>query len=325
VDEFEAIARLFRPLTGGASEALDLLDDAAVIPARPGFDLIVTKDAMVEGVHFRPDDPPDFVARKLLRVNLSDLAAKGAEPYAYFLALAWPPAWGEDARTLFAQGLAEDQARYGLKLFGGDTVSTPGPLTLSATLLGWTPAGRMVRRSGARAGDLVLVTGVIGDGWLGLAAAEGRLDGLTPNERRHLLQRYQLPDPRLELREGLRNHANAAADVSDGLLADLGHIAKASGLGAEVDLERLPCSPAGAAWLARQPDEAAARAKLAAGGDDYEIVLTAGPEAVADLTATAAACGLPLTVIGRMVEGAGVAVAFNGMPVAVEQTGWRHA
>ncbi len=324
MDEFDAIARLFRPLTGGAVEALDLLDDAAAIPARPGFDLIVTKDAMVEGVHFRPDDAPDLVARKLLRVNLSDLAAKGAEPYGYFLAVAWSPAWGEEARALFARGLAEDQARYGIRLFGGDTVSTPGPLTLCATMLGWTPAGRMARRSAAQAGDLVLVTGVIGDGRLGLEAAEGRLHGLETAHERALKGRYQLPEPRLQLRDALRAHAHAAADVSDGLLADLGHIAAASGLAAEVDLDRLPLSPAAAAWLARQSDPAAARAELATGGDDYEIVLTAAPDAAPLLLAAGRALGLLLTAVGRMGEGEGVAPLWNGRPIAVQSTGWRH-
>ena len=151
VDEFDWIARHLRPLAAGAPEALGLLDDAAVIPARPGFDLVVSKDAIVEGVHFLADDPLDLVAGKLLRVNLSDLAAKGAEPYGYFLAIAWPAVCGWPARRAFVEGLRRDQHAFGLKLFGGDTVATPGPLTASVTIMGWVPAGRMIRRAGAKA------------------------------------------------------------------------------------------------------------------------------------------------------------------------------
>ncbi|MDP9103658.1 MAG: thiamine-phosphate kinase, partial [Pseudomonadota bacterium] len=151
MDEFDSIARLFRPLAT-APEALGLMDDAAVLTSRLGFELVVTADAIVEGVHFLPDDPPELVARKLMRVNLSDLAAKAAEPYGYMLTVAWSPAWDEARRAAFARGLGEDQAAFGLKLFGGDTVATPGPMTASVTMFGWVPQGRMVRRSGAQVG-----------------------------------------------------------------------------------------------------------------------------------------------------------------------------
>ncbi|MGH6909398.1 MAG: thiamine-phosphate kinase, partial [Phenylobacterium sp.] len=167
-DEFSEIARLFRPLTGGAAGAFDLLDDAAVVPQRPGFDLVITKDAVVEGVHFPEREAPDLVAKKLLRVNLSDLAAKAAEPFGCFLAVAWPKSFGPADREAFARGLGEDLQTYGVSLLGGDTVSTPGPFTLSLTALGWVPAGRMVRRAGAKAGDILAVSGTIGDGALGL-------------------------------------------------------------------------------------------------------------------------------------------------------------
>ena len=244
-DEFETIARLFRPLTRGAPEALDLLDDAAVLPGRPGFDLVITKDAVVQGVHFLPDDPLDLVARKLLRVNLSDLAAKAAEPFGYLLAVAWPK--GAD-REAFARGLAQDGEAFGLVLLGGDTVSTPGPLTASVTMLGWVPEGRMVKRFGARPGDLLVVSGTIGDGVLGLAAASWEFEDAA------LADRYRLPQPRLELREALRAHAHAAVDVSDGLLADAGHIAKASGCAVRVELERVPLSASARDWLGGRTD-----------------------------------------------------------------------
>jgi thiamine-monophosphate kinase len=324
-DEFETIARLLRPLAS-APEALGLQDDAAAIPARPGFDLVVSKDAMVEGVHFLPDDPPELVARKLVRTNLSDLAAKGAEPYGYFLAVAWPPGAGWDERERFAAGLKADQAAFGLTLLGGDTVSTPGPLTLSMTILGWTPSGAMVRRSAARPGDRVLVSGTIGDGWLGLKAARGELDGDVPaGAAEWLAGRWRLPEPRLELRDALRARAGAAADVSDGLVADAGHIARASGVRLVLDLDRMPVSEPVSLWLGRQPDRARALAALATGGDDYEIVLTAAPANVGPLIAEAEAAGVALTEIGAASDGEGVEVRFEGRPVEIGQGGWRHS
>ncbi|MHB8286263.1 MAG: thiamine-phosphate kinase [Caulobacteraceae bacterium] len=324
MDEFDEIARLYRPLALGAPEALDLLDDAAVIPSRPGYDLVVTKDAIVAGVHFLPDDPLDLVARKLLRVNLSDLAAKGAEPDGYFLAVAWPQSFGFDDRTRFASGLAQDQAAFHVRLFGGDTVATPGPLTASLTLMGWVPNGGMVRRATAKVGDAVLVSGTIGDGGLGLRAAQGGLGGASPAEAVWLADRYRLPQPRLDLRDLLRTHASAAADVSDGLLADAAHIGEASGVGIAIDLDRLPLSPAANAWLARQADACAARLTLAGLGDDYEIVCTAAPDAVAALIEGAASAGLALTMIGAVTSTPGLVARFDGAPVAVGRTGWSH-
>lgn len=308
-DEFEIIARLFRPLTRGAPEAFDLLDDAAAIPARPGWDLVITKDAIVEGVHFPVGEAPERVARKLLRVNLSDLAAKGAEPYGYFLAVSWPAGWDGEARAAFARGLDADGAAYGLTLLGGDTTSTPGPMTASATLLGWVPAGGMVRRGGASPGDLVLVSGPIGDGRLGLAAARGEIEDAA------LAERYRLPTPRLDLRERLRAHASAAADVSDGLIADASHIAEASEAGIALRLEALPLSDGARRWLERQPDRAAALLALASGGDDYELVCTAAPDE---------ADALGMTVIGEVATGGGIIVTHDGEVLDPGAGGWRH-
>jgi len=306
-DEFDVIARLMRPLA--APEALDLLDDAAVIPSRPGFDLVVTKDAIVEGVHFLPGTPLDLVARKLLRVNLSDIAAKGAVPYGYLLACAWPDSIGWSGREAFAKGLAEDQAVFGLKLFGGDTVATRGPVVFSATLLGWVESGQMVKRSGAQAGDLVQVSGPIGDGYLGLQAARGSMDHLDAPLRAALLAHYQTPQPRLDIALA---GAHAAADVSDGLLADAGHIASASGVAMEIALEAVPLSTAGQAWVSEGDDRQARLGALAAGGDDYQIVAT-GPEPLPGFT-----------VIGRVIAGEGVCVTLGGAPVLLSQTGYRH-
>lgn len=307
--EFDWIAQLLRPLTRGAPEALDLLDDAAVIPSRPGFDLVITKDAMVAGVHFLADDPLDLVARKLLRVNLSDLAAKGAQPWGYFLSTAWPTetAWADKA--LFAQGLAQDGEAFDITLLGGDTVTTPGPLSLTATLLGWAPEGRAVRRAGARPGDLLAVSGAIGDGWLGLRAARGEFDSAV------LAARYRLPTPRVDLIPVLREHARAAADVSDGLLADAGHIATASGCGARIDLDAIPLSPEARAWLGGELAQADALVALASGGDDYQVACALAPDAQAPEG---------LTVIGRFLEGQGVVACFEGREVAIDRLGWTH-
>ena len=309
--EFADIARLYRPLTRGAPEALALLDDAAVLPSRPGFDLVLTADALVEGVHFLPDDPLDSVARKLLRVNLSDLAAKGATPYGYLQTTSWSPRCGMAEREAFARGLAEDGEAYDLVLLGGDTVSTPGPLTLTATLLGWVPSGGMVRRGGARAGDRLLVSGQIGKGWLGLAARQGRLadpDGVFTDF-------YRLPQPRLALAELLRVHASAAADVSDGLVADAGHVAKASGLALTLALDAVPLHPA---------VSASDRLAAATGGDDYEIVCAAAPDLAVALIAASQQLEIPMTDVGALEAGEGVEVTLGGRVVSPTAIGWRH-
>lgn len=322
--EFETIARLFRPLAEGAPEARGLLDDVAVAPFRPGCDLVITQDALVEGVHFLADDPLDTVARKLLRVNLSDLAAKGAEPYGYLLSAAWSPRCGWAEREAFARGLAQDQARYGIALFGGDTVSTPGPLTLSLTALGLAPHGRVLSRKGARPGDAVVATGTIGDGHLGLRALRGELEGLAPEHLEALAGRYRLPEPRTGLATLVREHATASADISDGLVADLGHIAEASGVRLVLDLERTPRSAAAQAWLDRRDDAGAALAELACGGDDYEVAFTVKPERLEALQRAAAGSGERLTVVGHVAEGRGVEARFQGAAVATGRGGWRH-
>jgi thiamine-monophosphate kinase len=270
---------------------------------------VITKDALVEGVHFPVGERPDLIARKLLRVNLSDLAAKAADPFACFLAVAWPSAFGPDEREAFAAGLGEDLPAFGVALLGGDTVSTPGPFTASLTALGWVPEGRMVRRAGAKVGDVIAVSGTIGDGALGLAAVRGEIEDAGG----WLAGRYRLPTPRLDLREALRTRANAAADVSDGLIADAGHIAEASGVGLSLDLDALPLSPAARLWLNAQPDRTAALVRLATGGDDYEGVCAVSgvvPEG--------------FTAIGVAVAGAEIEARVDGRRIAIVQGGWRH-
>jgi thiamine-monophosphate kinase len=318
-DEFAWIERL-KPLTRGDPRALGLGDDAAVIPGRPGFDLIVSKDAMVEGAHFLAGEAMDIVARRLLRTSLSDLAAKAAEPFGYFLMTAWPAdrPWAD--RDAFIAGLAADGQAFDVSLLGGDTVTTAGPLTLGATVCGWSPAGMMVRRSGARAGDIAVVRGVIGDGWLGLKAARGEIadpDGA-------LAAHYRTPTPLLGQHTLMRRWARAAADVSDGLLADAGHVARASGLGVSLDLARMPVSAGAARWLSVQPDPVAARLALAAGGDDYALVCAAAPDEAAAFVAALTAGGTPAAAVGVFHAGAGVTATHGGQAVAVERLGWRH-
>lgn len=322
MDEFAIIAELFAPLAKGYLGALDLADDAAILEERPGSETIVTVDAIVAGVHFLAEDPPDLVARKLLGVNLSDLAAKGAVPFAVLLAAAFPLNTGHDWLRSFADGLGQDLSRWDVALIGGDTVATPGPLTLSLTALGRVPAGRALLRRGARAGDTIWVSGTIGDGALGLAVLQGRLLGLAAEEASFLVDRYHLPQPRLGLGPQLIGLAHAAMDVSDGLIQDLGHLCRASGLGAVLEAARLPVSPAARAaldldrsWLA----------SLLTGGDDYEILFAASPEAGDALAALAASTGVPLTAIGRLHDGEGVVIEDEtGAALAVTAGGWRH-
>ncbi|MFC5390216.1 thiamine-phosphate kinase [Brevundimonas bullata] len=322
VGEFETIQRLLKPLAH-PEWARGLADDVAVLPSRPGYDLILTKDAIIEGVHFLPDDPLDTVAQKLLRVNLSDLAAKGAEPFGYLLACHWSERCGWPEREAFVAGLRRDQAIFDISLLGGDTVKTPGPASFSATLLGWAPSSSTVSRGGARPGDLVFVTGTIGDGWLGLQAAQGALS-LEPERMDALEAAYRTPMPRVEFAPVVRGLATASADVSDGLLADAGHIAEASGVGMELDLEVLPLSAAAQAWLDSRVDPQGALELLATGGDDYEIVLTVPAGAEKALRREAERRHLRLTRIGRVVEGKGVIVRHLGQEITPTRIGWTH-
>lgn len=316
------IARYFAPLAADDPLAFGLKDDAAVIRPRPGMDLVVTKDALVEGVHFRADDPPETVGQKLLRVNLSDLAAKGATPRGYLMACAFPRTVEASWLEAFAAGLAGDQAFFGIHCLGGDTVSTPGPLCLSLTAIGEVPEGAMLRRSGAAPGDDLWLSGSLGDGFLGLEILTGRLAGFAPRETAFLIDRYRRPVPRVTLGPRLIGLAHAAMDVSDGLLADLGHLAAASGLGASVFADRLPLSDGARRWAGRNPERLAV---LAAAGDDYEILCAAPPEARGALEGLAGALGVPLTPIGTLEAGSGVALRGpDGRRLTTERQGYRH-
>ena len=314
--EFEFIARRLRPLATDPG-ALDLIDDAALLDPTPDKQLVLAKDAMVAGVHFLEGDPPGQIAKKLLRVNLSDLAAMGAAPLGYLLALARSREIADDWLAEFCAGLAADNAAFGIGLLGGDTVSTPGPLTLSLTAVGEVPKGAALLRSGARAGDDIWVSGTLGDAALGLKVLQGELE-VAVDARAALIAHYRLPQPRLALGQALRGVAGAAIDISDGLVADLGHILEASGVGAELRADQLPLSAA-----ARHLP--GARDAALAGGDDYELLFTASPARRAEIAALARRLGLPLTCIGQIRAGSDLSILdAAGQEIKVAKRGWQH-
>lgn len=318
--EFERIRRFYAPLAGPGG--LGLLDDAALIDCRAGHQLVVTADAIVEGVHYLPEDPPELVAQKLLRVNLSDLAAMAARPLHYLLTTALPTALGSEWVAAFARGLDEDQRRFGIDLLGGDSVATPGPASLSLTAIGEVAAGMEVRRSGARPGDRVWVSGTIGDAFLGLGVLRGAYPELAPEHCAALIGRFQIPDPRVELGPRLSGIAHAMIDVSDGLLADLGHICETSHVAAIVELGLLPMSPAARKVVEREPGIGP---RLAAGGDDYELLFAAPADATARIEALSSLLSLPIAMIGRIEPGEGVRlVDAEGQTIPVETAGYRH-
>lgn len=299
--EDRLIARFFRPLARDAG-AFNLVDDAAILAPPPGHDVVLKTDAIVGGVHFFPDDPPDSIGRKALRVNLSDLAAKGARPAGFLLTLALPTGIGDDWLEAFSGGLGGDAERYGCPLLGGDTVRSPVTVMVSVAAFGTLPAGTMVRRDGARPGDHVFVSGTIGDAALGLKLRkdeERRLE-LGGGEREHLLGRYLLPEPRTGLAEPLRRHAGAAMDVSDGLAGDLAKLCRASGCSAEVAVDKVPLSDGARSLLAAN---AGLIETVITGGDDYEIVCAIRPAEIEAFRAASAAASIAMTEIGRIVAG----------------------
>jgi thiamine-monophosphate kinase len=313
--EFALIARHFRPLAGEG--ALDLSDDAALLDPPAGKQLVLAADAMVAGVHFLPEDPPGTIGRKLLRVNLSDLAAMGAAPLGYLMTCAFARGTEDGWIAAFVAGLAQDQAEFGLSVLGGDTVSTPGPASFSLTILGTVAPGAALRRQGARPGDEVWVSGTIGDGALGLLALTGRL---PPDP--YLAERYRLPRPRLALGQALAGIARAAMDVSDGLAQDLGHLARAAGCGAELLADAVPLSGPARVALAVDP---ALLPRILGGGDDYELLFAADPADAPRVLAAGAATQTPVTRIGRFLDGQGVAVLDSGgRPLALPAAGWSH-
>lgn len=297
--EFDLIRRLFAPLTSNRPEALRLLDDAAILSPASENDIAITTDTLVAGVHFRVDDPPEAAAARCLRSNLSDLAAMGATPDCYTLAIALPKGCDESWLVSFAQQLASDQAHFAIDLIGGDTVSTPGPLMATITAMGNLPTGQGIKRSTASVRDDVYVTGTVGDAFLGLAVLQGNIESLSEDDATFLKDRFWYPTPRTRVGPQLRGIASAMADVSDGLLADLGHICEASKCGADVFLHQVPLSEASQHVTGRRSEKIV---PLLGGGDDYELVFTAPPEARGTLKELEEKSGIPTTRIGCVTE-----------------------
>ena len=322
--EDRLIARYFRPLAKHPG-ALGLVDDAAVIAPPPGCDLVLTTDGVISGVHVFPDDRPENIGRKALRMNLSDLAAKGATPIGFLLSLALPGTIDEAWLAAFAAGLGEDAERYGCPLLGGDTDRTPGPTSVSIAAFGAVPHGKMVRRSTAKPGDHVIVTGTIGDSALGVLLR--RNESLAKRWRlseamsAHLKQRYLLPEPRNALAEAVLQNAAAAIDVSDGLAGDVAKLCRASGVAAEIDVARVPLSEAVRAAVAADP---AVMETALSGGDDYEIILTLAPDKFAALRTAAHQAGVAVSEIGRMTAGEGARFLHGGKTLNFARPSYSH-
>ncbi|MCW0232697.1 MAG: thiamine-phosphate kinase [Ferrovibrio sp.] len=319
--EFDLIARYLAPLSASAPGAFNLSDDAAIVPVPAGEDLVVTTDAMIEGVHFLAKDGPERIARKLLRVNLSDLAAKGARPIGYQLILGLPAEPDEAWLAKFCDGLRRDQEAFDFPLYGGDTVRTPAGITLGVTAFGSMPSGSMLRRSTAQVGDDLYVTGSIGDAALGL---ETKLNHRLFSSAAMLFfdARLHLPTPRLAFGQRLRGLAHAAMDVSDGLVQDAGHMAKASGLRAVITADAVPLSLATRQAVQDDPDLLSV---VLSGGDDYELLFSAAPDQAAAVVALSRSVGLAATRIGMLTAGQGVVVQdHTGMPLTLDHGGFQH-
>jgi thiamine-monophosphate kinase len=325
-DEFDIIARIFAPLASETG-ALGLRDDAAVLMVADGQELLVTCDTLVEGVHFLKDDPAESVGHKALAVNLSDLTAKGARGYVYMLSLALPhdvpTQWLED----FASGLKEIQDRTGISLIGGDTTATPGPVTITITALGLVSHQHAVLRLGAKPGDRLYVSGTIGDAHLGLRLLlepeRAETWGLAEEDVLFLVERYRRPGPNNELALLVRNFAQAAIDISDGLVGDIEKLCRVSHVGAKLEAARVPFSPVAQKVLAREP---ALLPVLIAAGDDYEVVAAISEKSAAGFESEAAAIGAAFAMVGRVLpeDDAVCVVDGNGHPMALKHKGFSH-
>jgi len=322
--EDRLIARYFKPLAKHPG-AFGLADDAAAITPPAGHDLVLKTDGLIAGVHFFPDDPAEGVGRRALRVNLSDLAAKGATPLGFLLAIALPKDFSEDWLAGFTRGLGEDADGYGCPLLGGDTDSTPGPISISIAAFGTVPTGTMVKRGGAKVGDHVFVSGTIGDAALGLRVRkdEAKPWKLDSAMREHLVTRYRVPQPRVALAEALRAHANGAMDVSDGLVGDLGKLCTVSNVSADIEVARVPLSDAASSALG---SDCELIKPILTGGEDYEVLCAIAPDRVAAFQSAAAKAGIPVTEIGRIVAGTAPPRFLNpeGNPLTFLRTSYSH-
>lgn len=313
--EFQIIEQYFAPLAG--PHGLSLMDDAACIPGEPGTDFIVTKDLIVEGVHFRSDDDASLIAQKALGVNVSDCVAKGAEPFYYWLGLALPQGYADEWLKKFSNGLSIGQQQYGCLLGGGDTTSTKGPITISITMMGKIPAGMMVKRSGAQIGDDLYVTGTLGDAALGLQCLEKNLGGYDA-----LTEAYFRPKPPAAFAPDLRTLASSGADISDGLIADAGHIARASGVGMLINQVDLPKSQQATLMLEHYPEFLPL---IWSGGDDYQLLFSADASKRNSIAVAAQKRAIAITRIGKIIKGNSVHLLdLSGEIVQVTHRGHEH-
>lgn len=317
-DEFAFIAQSLAPLSHGYTGAFGLTDDAAALANNSG--LVVTSDTLVEGVHFRSDDPPALIARKAIRVNVSDLVAMAATPHAVMLSIVWPDNLDASFQQMFVRGLQEDLVHFGMPLIGGDTTRGGDRLVVTVTAFGET--SNPLRRNAVRPDDGLFVTGTIGDAFLGL---QSDTPGLSTDASNCLTGRYLLPEPPVALIDALRKYASAGLDISDGLVADAGHLSTASSVGFEIHLDAIPVSDAAASWLTTRPDRVAGLIDLVTGGDDYEMLFTASMDQEAELMASAERANVQLTKIGRADQGQGVTVrASDGEIIQILRTGFTH-
>ena len=323
LDEFAMIARHFAPLSKGEAGALGLLDDGAVLDVPTDQQLIVTTDTLVDGVHFLPDTSAADIATKSLAANVSDLASMGAGAKWIFLNLQLPEKINDDWLAEFAESLKAALAQCSCVLAGGDTVRTPGPLAISITAMGMVDQGRALKRSGAKPGDDIWVSGTLGDAKLGLDLLQGKLNAIEAGHAEFLKRRHLRPIARTGLGQSLGHNAlaNACIDISDGLVADLGHICVASGVSAVLQMEDVPLSPA-ARTLGRAGELAAL-----GGGDDYELLFAADAQARATIEALGQSLGLAISRIGEITDEATHSVKVrnsSGAEIAVPDGGWRH-
>ena len=324
--EEDIIQGYLAPLAAGMPGAFGLRDDCATAAPSPGCEFVLKTDAIASGVHFLPDDPSADIGWKALAVNVSDLAAKGARPHGYLMSLAFPAAPTRDWMAEFARGLADAQRAFGIGLLGGDTDKRPGPLTITPMVIGEVPVGRMVRRGTARAGDILCVSGTLGDSALGLSLRQDATLGerwrLSSGDRDALVARFLRPQPRVTLASVVLAHARASMDISDGLMKDLGRMCRASGVGADVDYAKLPLSSAFRSALAAAPD-AAGHALFA--GDDYELLCAVPWLELDACLAAAEAAGVPFSPIGVFTERRSIALrSADGRILEPAGAGWDH-
>ncbi len=318
--EFERIEKIFAPLATHTG-ALGLKDDAALLSPSAGCEFVITTDAITEGVHFIGNESPASIAKKLLRTNLSDLAAKGAKPIGYQLAILVPARLTDDWLTEFARGLKEDQQQFGISLLGGDSSVSKGFLTLSMTAIGEAPKGSAILRSGATPDDMLVLSGTLGESSAGLKLLSSQSDAISAVEKAYLVERYRIPHPRVELGQMLRGVASASMDISDGLMQDLHHLCHASGVGAVVHFEHIPLSSA-----VRKLFLAGSLTfeDIVAGGDDYELLFTLPPQRATELPALSQRSGVPLTVIGSITKEKAIYLDRDGKVIHLTHQGYQH-